>query len=118
LFRAFIHHELDAKQKQEDQKMDDQLKDKEDFHLTNINTNHVIDRVGDQLMNMTYFQSISKMHMVADYYVTEANNAWVMRWSVIQIMVIICTAGTQVFVVRRMFGSVDETTTPTGNVRA
>jgi len=117
-FSAFIHHELNEKQKEEDKKMEEEHKNKEDFHLANINTNHVIDRVGDQLMNMTYSQSIAKMHMVADYYVTEANNAWVMRWSIIQIVVIVCTACSQVFFVRRMFGSVDETTTPTGNVRA
>jgi len=115
---AFIHHELDEKQKVDDKKMEEEEKKKEDFDLANIDTNHVIDRVGDQLMNMTYSQNIAKMHMVTDYYIAESNNAYVQLRSLIQIAIIICTAGTQVFFVRRMFGSADETTTPTGNVRA
>lgn len=117
-FSAFIHHELDEKQKDEDKKLEEEQQKKENFDLASINTNHVIDRVGDQLMNMTYSQNIAKMHMVTDYYIAESNNAYIRTRSLFQIVIILCTAGTQVFFVRRMFCSLDETTTATGNVRA
>jgi len=75
-----------------------------------------IDNVKQNIMNVLVHVAQGRMHIVKDWYLITSNQKYVQWWSIAQSVVVILSAVTQVFMLRRLFRT--STRTPTSKPRA
>jgi len=71
--------------------------------------------VDSQVQKMINHQTVSRMHLVADWYLITGNLNWVTYWSSFQSVVIAAVGFLQVFFIKRLFS--DESTAGSGLLR-
>lgn len=80
------------------------------------NFTHTISSVHISIEEVKQYQAHSRMNVIKDWYLITGNNTYIMYWSILQICIIVCTSGFQVYSVRRLFRV--RTMTPTSKPRA
>ncbi|GLV44513.1 logjam [Carabus blaptoides fortunei] len=82
---------------------DKYTKEIEDINMNMENFTHSIVTVERNINEMLQFQHHSRGKEARDYNLLVDNNSYVLRWSIVQIMVITLTTCTQVYFVRKLF---------------
>uniref|UniRef100_A0AAG5D8K4 GOLD domain-containing protein n=1 Tax=Anopheles atroparvus TaxID=41427 RepID=A0AAG5D8K4_ANOAO len=78
-------------------------KEIEDLNVNMDNFTNTISTVERNLNAMFQYQAHSRNNEARDYAIIMDNNAYVWKWSVLQILVIVFTTSVQVFFVRKLF---------------
>ncbi|XP_074654864.1 transmembrane emp24 domain-containing protein 5-like [Tubulanus polymorphus] len=86
------------------------------LELTVGNFSNSISKVAKAISDTLRFQAASRREVIRDWYLIHNNNRYINYWSIFQILIIICTSGTQVYFLRKMFHT--KNVTPTSKPRA
>ncbi|XP_060071408.1 transmembrane emp24 domain-containing protein 6-like [Ylistrum balloti] len=75
----------------------------EDMDMTVSNFTHSISEVQKSLEEAKLHQASSRMNVVKDWYLIMGNNSYIVKWSIAQICVVVCSSVFTVIFVRRLF---------------
>ncbi|XP_033763710.1 transmembrane emp24 domain-containing protein 6-like [Pecten maximus] len=75
----------------------------EDMNMAVSNFTHSISEVQKSLEEAKLHQASSRMNVVKDWYLIMGNNDYIVKWSIAQIGVVVCSSVFTVFFVRRLF---------------
>ncbi|CAH1776123.1 unnamed protein product [Owenia fusiformis] len=99
---------LDA-YKEEDQQLYEEKLEMLDEISDNMET--TLQKVDTSISKMRNFQAISRKHVIADWYLSLANNKYIQNLSIAMSCIIICTSCLQTYFVRKLFATKNVTST-------